>query len=52
MADPNASAELIVAEKVAEAKCHIVGFTAFGPGARDIYGDRGEIKQLYVDQSL
>ncbi len=29
----------------------IIGFTAIGPGEHHIYGDRGEIKQLYVDQA-
>lgn len=47
LADPESSTDLIVAV----AGGRIVGFTAAGAGDLAIFGGRGEIRQLYVDQT-
>ena len=47
LSNPAATSELIVAEAAGQ----IIGFTAIGPAGHEIFGPRGEIKQLYVDQA-
>ncbi len=45
--DAEAKSDLMVAE----AHGRIVGFTAVGPGGHHVFEGRGEIRQLYVDQT-
>ncbi len=47
LSDETTTTDLIVGETGHQ----IVGFTAVGPGRHEVYGDRSEIKQLYVDQA-
>ncbi len=47
LSDAVATTDLIVADRASR----IVGFTAVGPGGHDVFEGRGEIKQLYVDQT-